>query len=157
MNEEILTGFLQAGVNRLSLGVQTAFDESLARLGRPHTAAQSREAFRAARQAGFANISGDIMICLLYTSPFHGTVTDHHQAADCFRCMALLQQAPHQQSKPAPDQDVYKRQTLCFVLRKIQPYSRVAVMPMRITSTPKARFALEATILDDPRKNTTAV
>ena len=64
VNEEILTGFLQAGVNRLSLGVQTAFDESLARLGRPHTAAQSREAFRAARQAGFANISGDIMMAL---------------------------------------------------------------------------------------------
>lgn len=64
VNEEILTGFLQAGVNRLSLGVQTAFDESLARLGRPHTAAQSREAFTAARRAGFANISGDIMMAL---------------------------------------------------------------------------------------------
>ena len=35
VDEASLTGFLQAGVNRLSLGVQTAFDESLTRLGRP--------------------------------------------------------------------------------------------------------------------------
>ena len=59
-----LEGFRQAGVNRLSLGVQTADDESLARLGRPHTAAQSRQALAWARQAGFANISGDIMLAL---------------------------------------------------------------------------------------------
>ena len=64
VDETSLSGFLQAGVNRLSLGVQTAFDESLARLGRPHTAAQSREAFAAARRAGFSNISGDIMLAL---------------------------------------------------------------------------------------------
>ena len=64
VTEASLTSFLQAGVNRLSLGVQTAFDESLARLGRPHTAAQSRQAFAAAKRAGFANISGDIMMAL---------------------------------------------------------------------------------------------
>ena len=64
VDEASLSGFLQAGVNRLSLGVQTAFNESLARLGRPHTAAQSREAFAAARRAGFSNISGDIMLAL---------------------------------------------------------------------------------------------
>ena len=59
-----LEGFLAAGVNRLSLGVQTASDESLARLGRPHTAAQSAAALAAARAAGFGNISGDIMLAL---------------------------------------------------------------------------------------------
>ena len=62
---------------------------------------------------------------------------------------------PKKEVSTVPTSSTYS--TLCFVLRKIQPYSRVAVMPMRITSTPKARFALEATILDDPRKNTTAV
>ena len=41
VDEKKLAGFRAAGVNRLSLGVQTADDESLARLGRPHTAAQS--------------------------------------------------------------------------------------------------------------------
>ncbi len=59
-----LEGFLNAGVNRLSLGVQTADDASLTRLGRPHTAAQSRQALAWARQAGFVNISGDIMLAL---------------------------------------------------------------------------------------------
>ena len=59
-----LEGFLRAGVSRLSLGVQTADDASLARLGRPHTAAQSRQALAWARDAGFSNISGDIMLAL---------------------------------------------------------------------------------------------
>ncbi len=61
---ELLRGFRRAGVNRLSLGIQTARDESLARLGRPHTAAQARAALRAAREAGFENITGDIMLAL---------------------------------------------------------------------------------------------
>lgn len=60
----LLEGFLKAGVNRLSLGVQTGRDDSLARLGRPHTAQQARDAFAAARKAGFTNISGDIMMAL---------------------------------------------------------------------------------------------
>ena len=64
VNEKKLEGFLRAGVNRLSLGVQTARNESLLRLGRPHTAAQSRAALAAAKAAGFANISGDIMLAL---------------------------------------------------------------------------------------------
>lgn len=64
VNEALLEGFLKAGVNRLSLGVQTARDDSLARLGRPHNSAQARAAFAAARSAGFENISGDIMMAL---------------------------------------------------------------------------------------------
>ena len=60
----LLAGWRAAGVNRLSLGVQTARDDSLARLGRRHTAAQSRAALAMARAAGFENISGDIMLAL---------------------------------------------------------------------------------------------
>ncbi|MFV0412186.1 MAG: radical SAM family heme chaperone HemW [Oscillospiraceae bacterium] len=62
--EEKLSGYRRAGVNRLSLGVQTIWDSSLARLGRAHTALQAQRAFRNARKAGFANISGDIMLAL---------------------------------------------------------------------------------------------
>lgn len=61
---DTLQGFRTAGANRLSLGVQTAFDDSLRRLGRLHTAQQSRQALRLAHQAGFDNISGDIMLAL---------------------------------------------------------------------------------------------
>ncbi|MDI6853720.1 MAG: radical SAM family heme chaperone HemW [Deltaproteobacteria bacterium] len=52
------------GVNRLSLGVQS-FDESELRLlGRRHTARQAEEAVAMARQAGFANLSLDLMYAL---------------------------------------------------------------------------------------------
>lgn len=56
--------YREAGVNRLSLGVQSARDESLRLLGRPHTAPDARRALAAARDAGFKNISGDIMLAL---------------------------------------------------------------------------------------------
>ncbi|MDO5601337.1 MAG: radical SAM family heme chaperone HemW [Oscillospiraceae bacterium] len=64
LTPENLDSFLKAGVNRLSIGVQTADDESLKRLGRRHTASQARAAIRAAKAAGFANISGDLMLAL---------------------------------------------------------------------------------------------
>lgn len=64
VTKELLRGFRAAGVNRLSLGVQSASDPQLRTLGRPHNAAQARAAFTEARQAGFENISGDIMLAL---------------------------------------------------------------------------------------------
>ena len=64
ITEELLRGFREAGVNRLSLGVQSASDAQLRTLGRPHNAAQARAAFEEARRAGFENISGDIMLAL---------------------------------------------------------------------------------------------
>ena len=66
---DTLAGYRAAGVNRLSFGVQTAFDDSLARLGRRHTAGQARQALRWACQAGFGNISGDVMLALPHYSP----------------------------------------------------------------------------------------
>lgn len=50
-----------AGVNRLSLGVQSAHDDELARLGRIHTWVQAVEAVAAARAVGFDNLSLDLM------------------------------------------------------------------------------------------------
>lgn len=60
----LLAKYRAAGVNRISIGVQTARGESLARLGRRHTAGDSRRALAWARQAGFENISGDVMLAL---------------------------------------------------------------------------------------------
>ena len=51
----------RAGVNRLSLGVQSADDELLRTLGRPHTFAQAEEAAAAARQARIKNLSLDLI------------------------------------------------------------------------------------------------
>ena len=56
-----ITGFRQAGVNRLSLGIQSFDDTKLQQLGRIHSAADARNAFRQARQAGFDNINLDLM------------------------------------------------------------------------------------------------
>ena len=64
VTEQTLCGFREAGVNRISFGVQSARDSQLKTLGRPHTAKQARAAFAAARRAGFENISGDIMLAL---------------------------------------------------------------------------------------------
>ena len=64
VTEDSLQAFREAGVNRISFGVQSARDSQLKTLGRPHTAKQARAAFAAARRAGFENISGDIMLAL---------------------------------------------------------------------------------------------
>lgn len=50
-----------AGVNRLSIGVQSFRDAQLAQLGRVHAAADARQAFVAARAAGFENVNLDLM------------------------------------------------------------------------------------------------
>ena len=64
VTEASLCAFREAGINRISFGVQSARDSQLKTLGRPHTARQARAAFAAARRAGFENISGDIMLAL---------------------------------------------------------------------------------------------
>ena len=55
------TGLREAGVTRISLGVQSLSDAELRSLARGHTAQEARDAFRAARQAGFDNISVDLI------------------------------------------------------------------------------------------------
>ncbi len=53
-----------AGVNRLSLGVQSFDDKALHRLGRIHSANDASHAFALARKAGFDNINLDLMYAL---------------------------------------------------------------------------------------------
>ncbi|MGI5958805.1 MAG: radical SAM family heme chaperone HemW [Massiliimalia sp.] len=52
----------EAGVNRLSFGMQSAKEEELRVLGRRHSAQQVKEAVTLAKQAGFDNLSVDIML-----------------------------------------------------------------------------------------------
>ncbi len=59
-----LHGWRAAGVNRLSLGVQSARAQSLRSLGRTHTAQDTLNALRRARRAGFANLCADMMLAL---------------------------------------------------------------------------------------------
>jgi oxygen-independent coproporphyrinogen-3 oxidase len=64
VDAERLRAFRDAGVNRLSCGVQSFHDDELARLGRIHDARRAREALREARLAGFDNVSLDLMMWL---------------------------------------------------------------------------------------------
>ena len=57
-------GYREAGVNRLSIGIQSFDDAQLATLGRVHDSAQAERAFTLAREAGFDNINLDLMFAL---------------------------------------------------------------------------------------------
>jgi len=63
-SEEKLEQFRAAGADRLSFGVQSFRDDELRRLGRLHSSDTARAAVRAARAAGFENLSLDLMMWL---------------------------------------------------------------------------------------------
>jgi len=64
VDDATLRGFREAGINRLSFGVQSFNDAELRRLSRLHGADRARAAFAAARAAGFENVSLDLMMWL---------------------------------------------------------------------------------------------
>jgi oxygen-independent coproporphyrinogen-3 oxidase len=68
---EKAAAWLEAGLNRVSIGVQSFDDGLLELLGRRHTAAQAEDAFNTLRAAGFANQSLDLMFGLPHQSLRH--------------------------------------------------------------------------------------
>jgi oxygen-independent coproporphyrinogen-3 oxidase len=62
INSTALQKLLQAGVNRISIGVQSLDDDILQKLGRRHDAQTAISALNLAYEAGFKNISFDIML-----------------------------------------------------------------------------------------------
>lgn len=59
-----LDGYLAAGVNRISFGVQSFDDDKLRRLGRIHSASDAARVVGEARAAGFDNFNIDLMYAL---------------------------------------------------------------------------------------------
>lgn len=57
-------GFRAAGINRLSMGVQSFSDSKLKALGRIHSGDEAQQAIAAARSAGFSNFNLDLMFAL---------------------------------------------------------------------------------------------
>lgn len=64
LTREKLEGYRAAGVNRLSMGVQSMDDERLRFLGRIHTAADVIREYREARESGFENINLDLIFAV---------------------------------------------------------------------------------------------
>ena len=66
IQKERLLAYKEAGINRVSVGLQSANDEELKRLGRIHNYEQFLENFHLLRECGFENINVDLMSGLPY-------------------------------------------------------------------------------------------
>lgn len=64
ISKETLLGYKQAGINRLSFGIQSFHQEELNFLHRIHTPEEGKDAVRIAREAGFDNVNIDIIFAL---------------------------------------------------------------------------------------------
>lgn len=64
VDKEKLARYRAAGLNRLSIGLQSADDRELRTLGRVHTWQQFLETYQGAREVGFSNINVDVMSAL---------------------------------------------------------------------------------------------
>ncbi|MGI6499038.1 MAG: radical SAM family heme chaperone HemW [Oscillospiraceae bacterium] len=109
-----LSRLRQAGFNRISIGMQAADDKTLSVLGRPHTFSQTQEAVQAARDAGFENLSLDLMYGLPaqtqehWKSALQAAVSLHPDHLSCYG-LKVEEKTPFyaQQSRLAlPDDDL---------------------------------------------------
>ncbi len=64
LDKEKLLFYRQAGVNRISLGMQSTFDEELRQLGRIHNYRQFLDSYEMVRQMGYDNVNVDVMFAL---------------------------------------------------------------------------------------------
>ena len=64
VTKEALLSYRKAGINRISIGLQSADDVELKLLGRIHTYRDFQQTYRWAQEAGFTNINLDIMSVL---------------------------------------------------------------------------------------------
>ena len=71
ISEKKLAEWKEAGINRLSIGIQSFFEEDLLWMGRAHNAAQAIDCIKKAQTAGFSNLSVD----LIYGGP---TLSNEH-------------------------------------------------------------------------------
>ncbi len=76
-----LRAFRSSGINRISLGIQSFDDGFLRGLGRIHSAGQSRQAFADIREAGFDNVSIDLIHSLPNQSLDQWRLELHHAIA----------------------------------------------------------------------------
>ena len=115
-SDDKLTAYLYCGINRLSIGVQSFDDKLLKILGRRHNAADATSAYCQAAEAGFDNISIDLMYGLPYQSveQWRNTLARALELAPphiSMYCLTLEGGTPmerwvEQGSMPSPDPDL---------------------------------------------------
>lgn len=86
INAAAVAAWKNAGINRLSIGIQSFFEEDLEWMNRAHNASQAKEAVKLAQHAGFSNITID----LIYGTP---QLTDEKWKQNIETALAL--QVPH--------------------------------------------------------------
>jgi oxygen-independent coproporphyrinogen-3 oxidase len=109
----LFEGLLQAGVNRLSIGLQSVHENELRRLGRLHSFADFESTFAAARHAGFENISADLMFGIPAQTPasFRETLealcdlAPSHISAYGLRVEESTPFGKHRDALPFPNED----------------------------------------------------
>lgn len=111
-----LAAYLDCGINRLSIGVQSFDDDLLKTLGRRHNSADAAQAYRQAAEAGFDNISIDLMYGLPYqgVKQWQDTLAHARELAPphiSMYCLTLEGGTPmerwvEQGSMPEPDADL---------------------------------------------------
>lgn len=69
LTPEYLRGLREAGIDRLSIGIQSFRDDHLQRMNRRHTARAAAEAVVHAQEAGFGNITIDLIYGLPWMTP----------------------------------------------------------------------------------------
>lgn len=69
VEEKDLAVYSEAGINRLSIGLQSACDEELQSLGRIHTYEKFLETYGMVRKSGFSNVNVDLMSALPGQTP----------------------------------------------------------------------------------------
>lgn len=104
-------GFREAGINRLSIGVQSFNNQHLNKLGRVHNGNEAQNALQYARNAGFENINLDVMFGLSEQS-LQECVDDITQAIElapehlsCYQLTIEPNTLFHHQPPPTPNDD----------------------------------------------------
>lgn len=64
VNKEKLEDYIKIGINRISIGLQSASNKLLKTIGRVHTYEQFLETYKLAQEVGFKNINIDLMLAL---------------------------------------------------------------------------------------------
>ena len=64
LTREKLLAYKKCGINRISMGLQSSCDSELSMLGRIHTLEEFEKSYRLVKEAGFDNVSVDIMYAL---------------------------------------------------------------------------------------------